>query len=98
MSTSLHHFPGSSSAPFSAPGPPIPPTMAQPLAHAHSHAHANANSHARAIRKSSSAPVRRRISRACDQCNQLRTKCDGQNPCAHCIGTLLPVAVRSSAL
>ncbi|KAE8403520.1 Xylanolytic transcriptional activator xlnR [Aspergillus pseudonomiae] len=39
-----------------------------------------------AIRKSSnSGPVRRRISRACDQCNQLRTKCDGQNPCAHCI-------------
>ncbi|KAL1969644.1 hypothetical protein VTN77DRAFT_8197 [Rasamsonia byssochlamydoides] len=38
------------------------------------------------IRKnSSSAPVRRRISRACDQCNQLRTKCDGQSPCAHCI-------------
>lgn len=32
------------------------------------------------------APVRRRISRACDQCNQLRTKCDGQHPCAHCIG------------
>ncbi|KAK9422378.1 putative Transcriptional activator xlnR [Seiridium unicorne] len=30
-------------------------------------------------------PVRRRISRACDQCNQLRTKCDGQHPCAHCI-------------
>ncbi|KAF7589347.1 hypothetical protein BBP40_004462 [Aspergillus hancockii] len=38
------------------------------------------------IRKNStSGPVRRRISRACDQCNQLRTKCDGQNPCAHCI-------------
>ncbi|KAJ5654229.1 Xylanolytic transcriptional activator xlnR [Penicillium lividum] len=38
-----------------------------------------------AIRKSSSAtPVRRRISRACDQCNQLRTKCDGQQPCSHC--------------
>ncbi|KFA81817.1 hypothetical protein S40288_09944 [Stachybotrys chartarum IBT 40288] len=33
-----------------------------------------------------SGPVRRRISRACDQCNQLRTKCDGQHPCAHCIG------------
>ena len=32
-------------------------------------------------------PVRRRISRACDQCNQLRTKCDGRIPCAHCIGT-----------
>ncbi|GIZ41567.1 hypothetical protein CKM354_000486600 [Cercospora kikuchii] len=30
-------------------------------------------------------PVRRRISRACDQCNQLRTKCDGQHPCAHCV-------------
>ena len=33
-----------------------------------------------------SGQVRRRISRACDQCNQLRTKCDGQHPCAHCIG------------
>ncbi|KAF1810428.1 hypothetical protein P152DRAFT_467847 [Eremomyces bilateralis CBS 781.70] len=32
----------------------------------------------------SSTPVRRRISRACDQCNQLRTKCDGRSPCAHC--------------
>lgn len=43
------------------------------------------------IRKSSSAtPVRRRISRACDQCNQLRTKCDGQHPCAHCIGNYPP--------
>ncbi|PYH43945.1 putative C6 transcription factor [Aspergillus saccharolyticus JOP 1030-1] len=39
-----------------------------------------------AIRKNSaSAPVRRRISRACDQCNSLRTKCDGQHPCAHCL-------------
>ncbi|KAA8648285.1 putative C6 transcription factor [Aspergillus tanneri] len=39
-----------------------------------------------AIRKNStSTPIRRRISRACDQCNQLRTKCDGQSPCAHCI-------------
>ncbi|KAL0930427.1 transcriptional activator xlnr [Colletotrichum truncatum] len=35
---------------------------------------------------SASGPIRRRISRACDQCNQLRTKCDGQHPCAHCIG------------
>ncbi|KAJ5893708.1 Xylanolytic transcriptional activator xlnR, partial [Penicillium taxi] len=44
-----------------------------------------------AIRKTSSATgVRRRISRACDQCNQLRTKCDGQNPCAHCIGNDYP--------
>lgn len=36
-------------------------------------------------RRHSNAPVRRRISRACDQCNQLRTKCDGKAPCAHCI-------------
>ncbi|KAJ4270515.1 hypothetical protein NW762_002202 [Fusarium torreyae] len=36
-------------------------------------------------RTSTSGPIRRRISRACDQCNQLRTKCDGQHPCAHCI-------------
>ena len=28
-------------------------------------------------------PIRRRISRACDQCNQLRTKCDGKLPCQH---------------
>ncbi|KAI9807997.1 MAG: hypothetical protein M1826_004445 [Phylliscum demangeonii] len=36
--------------------------------------------------KTSSAPApRKRISRACDQCNQLRTKCDGEKPCAHCI-------------
>jgi len=34
---------------------------------------------------SSGQPVRRRISRACDQCNQLRTKCDGKTPCAHCV-------------
>lgn len=33
----------------------------------------------------SAGQVRRRISRACDQCNQLRTKCDGQHPCAHCV-------------
>lgn len=36
-------------------------------------------------RGSSGQPVRRRISRACDQCNQLRTKCDGKHPCAHCV-------------
>src|SRR5277367_5560568 len=28
----------------------------------------------------------RRISRARDKCYKLRTKCDGQNPCAHCVG------------
>lgn len=43
-----------------------------------------------------SGPVRRRISRACDQCNQLRTKCDGrQRYATHhmsrvvCYGTVL---------
>jgi hypothetical protein len=45
------------------------------------------------IRKNSTASnqnnVRRRISRACDQCNQMRTKCDGQSPCAHCIGAFV---------
>ncbi|KAK5117311.1 hypothetical protein LTR62_005928 [Meristemomyces frigidus] len=35
-------------------------------------------------RSSHGQAVRRRISRACDQCNQLRTKCDGKHPCAHC--------------
>lgn len=29
--------------------------------------------------------IRRRISRACDQCNQLRTKCNGKTPCEHCV-------------
>ncbi|MCJ1293114.1 hypothetical protein MMC34_004667 [Xylographa carneopallida] len=44
------------------------------------------NSEARSDEKNgTSGPVRRRISRACDQCNQLRTKCDGRTPCAHCV-------------
>lgn len=30
-------------------------------------------------------PTCKRTTRACDQCNRLRTKCDGQNPCAHCV-------------
>lgn len=33
---------------------------------------------------SASGPVRRRISRACDQCNQLRTKCDGRQSVSSC--------------
>lgn len=28
---------------------------------------------------------RKRISRACDSCNALRTKCDGSQPCHHCL-------------
>jgi hypothetical protein len=39
----------------------------------------------RSASNGASGPIRRRISRACDQCNQLRTKCDGQSPCAHCV-------------
>lgn len=35
-----------------------------------------------------SGPIRRRISRACDQCNQLRTRCDGKLSCQHCIGKI----------
>lgn len=47
---------------------------------------------------SAAGPIRRRISRACDQCNQLRTKCDGQHPCAHCIGMyLLDLAAKNAA-
>jgi xylanolytic transcriptional activator XlnR len=38
----------------------------------------------------SDAGVRRRISRACDQCNSLRTKCDGKHPCQHCTDNGLP--------
>lgn len=36
--------------------------------------------HERARGAAAAGPVRRRISRACDQCNQLRTKCDGKAP------------------
>lgn len=32
---------------------------------------------------------RKRTTRACDQCNHLRTKCDGKSPCAHCVGMSL---------
>lgn len=45
------------------------------------HSHQPAMLHERLGRGSAtSAPVRRRISRACDQCNQLRTRCDGEKP------------------
>lgn len=46
------------------------------------------HSHTQGNTSSTSGSVRRRISRACDQCNQLRTKCDGKTPCAHCVGML----------
>ncbi|KAK4618137.1 Xylanolytic transcriptional activator xlnR [Fulvia fulva] len=67
------------------------------IKHRHSYSNGSANGMDAAHKDSPSAakggkgaaangqPVRRRISRACDQCNQLRTKCDGQNPCAHCV-------------
>lgn len=34
-------------------------------------------------------PPRKRTTRACDQCNHLRTKCDGKQPCSHCIAVNL---------
>ena len=66
------------------------PHLSRP-GHQHQHQHQHQQMKHRqgpyGTRSSSAAgPVRRRISRACDQCNQLRTKCDGQHPCAHCIG------------
>ncbi|KAF2125835.1 hypothetical protein P153DRAFT_94755 [Dothidotthia symphoricarpi CBS 119687] len=32
-----------------------------------------------------SAPVKRRVSRACDHCHRMRTRCNGQAPCSRCI-------------
>ena len=54
------------------------------------HPYGAAPSNGRSNGNGTSGPIRRRISRACDQCNQLRTKCDGQNPCAHCVGKFPP--------
>lgn len=41
-------------------------------------------------KSSTNPPPRKRTTRACDQCNHLRTKCDGKQPCAHCIGMYKP--------
>ena len=80
------------SMPNQHPGPAIrSPTRTRH--HPYENAHARnrdgrrKNSEAQSDSKNQAGgPVRRRISRACDQCNQLRTKCDGRNPCAHCVG------------
>ncbi|PSN68026.1 hypothetical protein BS50DRAFT_522991 [Corynespora cassiicola Philippines] len=32
-----------------------------------------------------SAPIKRRVSRACDHCHRMRTRCNGQAPCSRCI-------------
>ncbi|KAF1958402.1 hypothetical protein CC80DRAFT_409247 [Byssothecium circinans] len=32
-----------------------------------------------------SVPVKRRVSRACDHCHRMRTRCNGQVPCSRCI-------------
>ncbi|KXJ95360.1 fungal-specific transcription factor domain-domain-containing protein [Microdochium bolleyi] len=62
-------------------GVQIPPLVrASPVKHRH-HPYAETTTKT----NGRSGVVRRRISRACDQCNQLRTKCDGQHPCAHCV-------------
>lgn len=60
-----------------------------PMKHRHSYGTESMNGSVAGEKKgrgaNSGQPVRRRISRACDQCNQLRTKCDGKTPCAHCV-------------
>ncbi|KAM4066754.1 fungal specific transcription factor [Hirsutella rhossiliensis] len=42
-------------------------------------------SHVDASAKPYLAPVKKRIGRACDRCNQLRMKCDGVHPCSRCV-------------
>ncbi|KAH7392109.1 xylanolytic transcriptional activator 2 [Phaeosphaeria sp. MPI-PUGE-AT-0046c] len=37
------------------------------------------------MERRSSAPVKRRVSRACDHCHRMRTRCNGQAPCSRCI-------------
>ncbi|KAF1936705.1 xylanolytic transcriptional activator 2 [Clathrospora elynae] len=37
------------------------------------------------LERRSSAPVKRRVSRACDHCHRMRTRCNGQAPCSRCI-------------
>lgn len=37
------------------------------------------------VERRSSAPVKRRVSRACDHCHRMRTRCNGQAPCSRCI-------------
>ncbi|KAH7135856.1 fungal-specific transcription factor domain-containing protein [Dendryphion nanum] len=32
-----------------------------------------------------SVPVKRRVSRACDHCHRMRTRCNGQAPCSRCV-------------
>ncbi|CAD6499345.1 BgTH12-03475, partial [Blumeria graminis f. sp. triticale] len=38
---------------------------------------------------STSPPKRRRISRACDVCRKRKVKCDGKQPCTHCMSNNL---------
>jgi hypothetical protein len=63
---------------YDAPPPPIAARRPDPAVDQH-----NGNA------RKNSTTVRRRTSRACDQCNQLRTKCDGKQPCGHCVETRL---------
>ncbi|KAH6875721.1 fungal-specific transcription factor domain-containing protein [Alternaria rosae] len=37
------------------------------------------------LERRGSAPVKRRVSRACDHCHRMRTRCNGQAPCSRCI-------------
>lgn len=40
------------------------------------------------LERRASGPVKRRVSRACDHCHRMRTRCNGQAPCSRCVGTL----------
>ena len=66
------------------------------------HPHPQPQSHFRENRRNderteTSSSIRRRISRACDQCNHLRTKCHGGNPCAHCVGRYYAISPQAWA-
>ncbi|KAF2450122.1 hypothetical protein P171DRAFT_428209 [Karstenula rhodostoma CBS 690.94] len=37
------------------------------------------------LERRASAPVKRRVSRACDHCHRMRTRCNGQAPCSRCL-------------
>jgi hypothetical protein len=39
------------------------------------------------LERRGSAPIKRRVSRACDHCHRMRTRCNGQVPCSRCLGT-----------
>ncbi|RDA95181.1 hypothetical protein CP533_1892 [Ophiocordyceps camponoti-saundersi (nom. inval.)] len=93
-SAPLHDYPNQSHFQHSRPWPPSPPfahlsPVPYPLQPFQDQIPPTQPISAKQGRAGGSKPSilvrRRRVSRACDRCNQLRTKCDGRQPCAHCI-------------